>query len=1252
MCNNSYQFIFVLLDVVKKMKREVKMDKNIYKFQKLTPVRDVDLNIYEDAINFIFNNDDVKNVAISGAYGAGKSSVLESYKLKYKKKRFLHISLAHFRAPNENDEVKKDNENVEFEKTESKAKNTPPLEMLLEGKIINQLMHQIPAENIPQTNFKIKKKVGIKNMILSTSCLVLFLIVTLHISMFKSWSNYVDSLSFEWLKKCLAFTTHDSSRFFSGLVCTALLFIFILFMVKMQKHKNVLRKISLQGTEIEIFEKQAESYFDKYLNEVLYLFENSDADVIVFEDLDRFNASLIFERLREVNNLVNLRMENNDKQPLRFFYLIRDDIFISKDRTKFFDYIVPVVPVVDSSNSYDQFISYFKESGVFEYFDEGFLKGLSLYIDDMRLLKNIYNEFIVYYHRLNTIELDCDRMLAMITYKNLFPSDFSNLQLNKGMVFTIFNKKNEFIREEIKKLNEQVIEKKREIDQTNNEHLTSIEELETIYNNKRSQPKYINTYSRERQKQDEQYSLEISERTRAIENALNGRLPDLDAELTQIENEIVLTRNKQLKDIITRENIDTIFKVTSVNEIGVESDFSEIKGSEYFDLLKYLIRNGYIDETYFDYMTYFRENSLSIIDKTFLRSITDKKGKEYTYQLKEPKKVIDNLQELAFDQEETLNFNLLEYLLRTPDKAPFLNRLISQLEKNKNFKFIGGYFDTEKEIPNFITNLNLRWPEMFSYMVKKHALSNIQIRLFSLYTLYYSNTDNILAVNVDSCLTEYISSSTDFLAMNAPNIDKLIDGFILLEVSFVNIDYGSANKDLFNAVYQNSLYEINIDNIALILKNIYLIDNMADIQHKNFTLTMSQSESPLALYVNENIGKYMDVILENCDGVAEDSEEIALFILNTDVDKVSIEQKKEYIRFLKTPIISINDVHDNTLWDSLLNNRVTIYSEDNIVVYFSDRNEIDSTLINYINSGEKKLDFSNYRDLNEEVAEKLFDETIVCNELSNTKYTEILCSLSFNYNSFDVLGISEEKFKILVEKEIVKMNLTSLKFVRENYSSQILVYIKKYLNAYVDAMTAEYYIFDEMMNILSWGVKDEIKIRLLEFTSEPVSILHKNYTSAVNEYILKNNLNQSDLITLFTSYESWEPSIQKIIYELAVQNISEIIEQKPLNLSDQLIQKIFELSDVVENDKVDLFIFLLPRMNEDTCKMYLNMLGFTEFIKLFGRGRPKLEVNGTNERILKAFKDNDRIYEFHQAEVDTEYYKITKRSPVRLTRGG
>ena len=104
---------------------------NNVEFKKLNPTDEVELGIYEKAMEFIFSDDDIQNIAISGAYGAGKSSILESYKKKLEKegdnKKFLHISLAHF----EN----KEKDNTKYAK--------------LEGKILNQLLHQIRAEKSP-----------------------------------------------------------------------------------------------------------------------------------------------------------------------------------------------------------------------------------------------------------------------------------------------------------------------------------------------------------------------------------------------------------------------------------------------------------------------------------------------------------------------------------------------------------------------------------------------------------------------------------------------------------------------------------------------------------------------------------------------------------------------------------------------------------------------------------------------------------------------------------------------------------------------------------------------------------------------------------------------------------------------------------------------------------------------------------------------------------------------------------------------
>lgn len=312
------------------------MPEGKYNFERLTPINDVKMDVYEDAINYAFDNPDIKNVAITGAYSAGKSSVLASYKKKHKKLKFIHISLAHFESPNQ--------------KNKKEVK-----ESVLEGKILNQLIHQIPSDKIPQTNFRVKQNAKKSSVIISTVETILFIISIAYFICFDSWKNYVNTLPDTDLKIQLMAITQPQFLIANGILIIVLIFIFLFKLISVQKNKIIFRKLNLQGNEIEIFEESNDSYFDKYLNEVLYLFENTDADAIVFEDIDRYNANEIFERLREVSTLANLQLEKDNKV-LRFFYLLRDDIYDSKDRTKFFDYIIPIVPVVDSSNSFDQFI--------------------------------------------------------------------------------------------------------------------------------------------------------------------------------------------------------------------------------------------------------------------------------------------------------------------------------------------------------------------------------------------------------------------------------------------------------------------------------------------------------------------------------------------------------------------------------------------------------------------------------------------------------------------------------------------------------------------------------------------------------------------------------------------------------------------------------------------------------------------------------------------------------------------------------
>lgn len=1009
------------------------MAENKYHFERLTPIDNMDLDVYEEAIDYVFNNPDVKNVAISGAYSAGKSSVLASYKKRHNDLRFLHISLAHFKSPDQEDE------------TEVK-------ESVLEGKILNQLIHQIPSDKIPQTHFRVKKRISPVSIIIKTLETIALLTAIIYFMFFDSWKSYVSVLPDNWLKSILELSAHPYALMVDGIIIITLSSFLIYGLIKIQKNKNVFRKLNLQGNEIEIFEESDDSYFDKYLNEVLYLFENVDADVIVFEDMDRFNANKIFERLREVNTLANIQLQKENKKILRFFYLLRDDIFISKDRTKFFDYFVPVVPVVDSSNSYDQFISHFKKGGLFEKFNESFLQGLSLYIDDMRLLKNIYNEFVIYYNRLNITELDCNKMLAIIAYKNLFPRDFADLQLNQGFIYTIFANKDSFVAEEIEKLDKQISEKSNEIDMAKNEHLSTIKELDAAYEDKRP------VRYGYRQDLSDADKANYAKRKQAIENRLNSSIPKLENEKVVLEQKRISMQNRQLCEIITRDNIDSIFSITSTNEVGTVTHFNEIKSSEYFDLLKYLIRNGYIDETYADYMTYFYENSLSRIDKTFLRSITDKKAKEYTYKLKNPKLVVSRLRLVDFDQEETLNFDLFTYLLQT-SHIDYVKRLIEQLKSTKNLKFIGAYFDTTIELSAYIKHLNMGWPEVFSTALSERLLTENQIRRYSIASLYYSNDDIIELVNKENCLCDYISNARDYLAIDNPNIDRLIHCFTLLGVCFIGFDYTELNKELFQAVYEESLYEINAENLQLIQREILGAKNADDFFHKNCTILCLHPDSAITQYVNQNINKYFRVVLQISDGNIHDDENVAIAVFNN--ANLTTDYKHSYISALRTTITSIKEIADSSLWSSLLDADIVQYSEYNIMDCFNTV-KLNESVISYINRYDIDLDFSK-TEYDEDAKEKLFDSVVICNGIDNSKYRQILVSLKFSYDAFDIADISDDKITILIDTNIIRMTDDNLKYIRENYHNQIFYYIRKSIEKYIDIVDETLFSREELL---------------------------------------------------------------------------------------------------------------------------------------------------------------------------------------------
>lgn len=1198
-------------------------------FEKLTPNTNVDLGIYKEALDFVFENDEIKNIAITGAYSSGKSSIVESYKKQVSDRRFLHISLADFKETEQNYEYYSEDEN---EKDTFKEQNREK-ESILEGKILNQLLHQIDVSKIPQTNFKIKKSQSNKNIIIKTIFIIAFIMSGLHIFYNLKWIEFIQSLRPFYSLSFLQITTKGISLFFSGVIFLATFVLGIFNLIKIQDNKSIFKKFSFNGNEIEILESSEESYFDKYLNEVLYLFENSGSDVIVFEDIDRYNMNKIFQRLREINMLVNSKRDLNKNNPLRFFYLVKDDIFVSKDRTKFFDFIIPVVPVMDGSNSYDQFISHLKKGNIFDKFDENFLQGISLYVDDMRILKNIYNEFIIYYKRIGNTEQDYNKLLAIIVYKNIFPKDFSDSQLNKGFISTLFSNKGSIIEDEIREIDDKINELEQLIIKCEEEHIVNIDELEKVYSNYNYHPRIVD-YN----------NPKFIERKKNLELKNNDKLEQIKNEINDFNQKRIELKSKNLSKLITRDNLNKVFDVKNENFIGGINTFNEIKSSQYFDLIKYLIRNGYIDETYGDYMTYFYPNSISKNDKMFLRSITDKKAKDWSYSITSPELVLSRLREVDFDEIESLNFDLLSYILTTQKQnEKYLVRLVNQLKDTKQFKFIKEYFIQTDNISSYVKSINKYWPEFLEEINSTSVFTNSEQKEYILATLYYSNDDEVSKINKDGFLSNLISLDNLFLNINYPKVEKLLDKFISLNIKFEVLNFEDSNRELFDLVCENKLYKLTYKNISIILNNIFgLNDN--DIKHRNYSMVMKNRDSKLLEYINENIQLYIDIIIENCDGrILDDKNSVLRLINNKEIDNNSISQ---YIMLLDTELDLLEEIELNEIWNLLLENNKVKYSIENILYYyFNNDNVLNDTLVNFINSKEIKFEFSQ-----DEIDLKFGDgsslnifEALVSNENIEIKaYKKILENFDFIYSTptNEIKGLSETRIKVLIDLNKFKVSYENIIYLQENYNTLCISFIQKNINRYIEKIDDLPKLSeDELYVLLSSEIDDTFKEKLVLNFEESLCISKINCSDFIKNVIIKNNFNEEELNYVINMYNTSSDLIKTAIINICIKFIDTII-QDDISINYNLLIKIIENGGITDEEKLQLLCANMNMISKNKVEEAIKYIGLSEHQKIFTNGRPQIEINDINRKFLSKCKDRGFISKFFE---ENGVFKISRK---------
>lgn len=934
-------------------------------YRDLTPIDSIENgDEYIEALNWAFQNKKVKNIALTGPYGAGKSSIIETFlrkndedKSTHKKIRSsaLKISMATFLKGN----TATDDPNGKIQVDADEV----------EKGILKQLFYKVKPGRIPQSRYRKLhpiKKFKTFLYVLVAMLVILFFMEVMTPTTCDKFMKVIESLVPSGLPTPL-FTK----------IAAVLLFAFFAWIItclyRTAISKFRVKEIKLPtDTIVQNGVEEADSVFNRNLDEIMYFFEETGYRTVFFEDLDRLDDPKIFVHLRELNNLLN----NDDAikaKPIVFVYAVRDDIFSKEDRTKFFDFIIPVIPVVNSTNSGEillQRLQEAKENGIEHDVSQGFVLDISPFIYDMRILQNIYNEFVVYKKTLRMsqeLSLSDEQMLAMLVFKNLYPSDFADIQNEKGILKKAFMDKSDFIARKKQSIQDNIDNYASVIQRAQNDTCKSMRELKYAMlgtlmggpykfdsfrnSNWNSSSVETNTimsddydmvrlmqenytyiyYMNQNHNQtyttiDAEIMAAYVERWKAIKEVRDKGLENLQAELEEL-------RERQHK--LFGMSIVELLKVYPINEVFSEN----VKANK---LLVFLLRRGYIDEKYASYINYFKGTSITKDDMNFILAVKNQAPLDFEYHLTKIPMVVERLQEYEFEQKAIYNFDLLEELLGE-ENSEKLMAFIQQLADGDelSWRFIDEFVNQTSKLPLFIRLLSKNWTGMWAYISADKTLTYDHQLMYLQNILSESEISTIEAQNIDSCMTHYFEEHSDILQkLRDCNNEKIIFVIDRLDVHFPALRTATVPFNVLDSIFENRHYVINEEMIKAIIayKNSDFLD---EFEGKPYSALIALNYPALLQYVQDNMVKFVDEIVLAHRNLSDSPEDIVDMLIRlegeTEIQVKLVEQESfciDYIDDCAGEHVRANKNAWMSVWNALLKKNAVKISWENVFDYW------------------------------------------------------------------------------------------------------------------------------------------------------------------------------------------------------------------------------------------------------------------------------------------------------------------------------
>jgi len=1234
-------------------------------YDALTPViiKDARTEEYFTALNYAFSKNQVRNIAVTGPYGAGKSTVILSYLDERKKNDFISVSLADFSLSGKDLE--------------------PPKNAEIELSILQQILYKEDKSTLPDSRIDRIQKRDIKHII-SIFFSSFFIVMPLFLFSLSVMPKKILSYFGADVKTLAYVESAFPERLWISMI---LALISLFFTVRVASKagffdkKLKLSKIAFLQASADVSAQESSSLLNNCLDEIVYFFSRSRSKVVVFEDLDRLGNSDIFVKLREINQIIN---NNTRNEPVRFIYACRDDIFLGSDvRTKFFDFILPVVPVLDSRNAYTHLRNKLKD---FPVRDNVLLKQTSLYISDMRSLKNIANEYNVFRKVVDENKNEA-KIFSVIFYKNVYAQDYNLTDKKSGVLFSYINdyRLRTLHDHYFKSLDEEKEELEKKVERLKKETASSAADVRKeiicryiseamwsgIYFSTSQYPRYNNNgvyFIPEQLYKSEEDFLTFFGRGNACfigydERNSNGfrafqiDISDVVEEYKKRAKLVSSDRKQEYQKTVShlnyvnekvriRNSISlaelTLFigekKFTEIAESYIEKyispDILDVKQLETlrtgflrggFEVLYYLLTNGYIMQDYMMFRSIFQEGTISVNDNDYIKAVgrfTGCKEVNDSFSLDSEKEVISELAEQHYIYREgALHHQIVTYLMKVPTtiNSGYLSDMISKLFENKAhevlsvFEVLASKFIHGESFKDFIIcalEKNGYLDKMLSFLQSSEP-APVEIKIIINMIAFVKPVTSDNKVNYRKFVEEQGYGLISRLDENT--LQPFMDNIRELGVIYSDVELPGSDTEAWalNYIAEHHMYLFDKANFRTVVAGLLAKDNVTceDVDARPLSLVTDNDLSQVKSRIDSNSDVFVRDMLIGSD---ESSSVIVNMLLH---GPLSDEAKTEILEQMQFTVPDLKPFGDDFLnTDEGLSWRDLFFLHDHVEPHWTSlleylQHECDQAVLSgYIERHAEALGMQQVV-LTGDGDEKLLYERIICDDgLSDAAYKAVLPVLPVNTDLWDQ-NLSSRNVRRMIFNNKLTLGTGSFSKVTERLGTLTNGAVCK--------------------TLLFWFTQFRE-----EFLTDAEYYLHSDNDQTYHEYMLASICRSAE----FTAAEKTALVLN------GYENYSEDVLDN-LGLSAEIIKNMIRNAD---NDdlKISLILRLLKTGNPTRNDMsaLVNVLSEKEYRKVFSQKTATLTLKSSSkaEALLGALQGSGFITSW-SARSEGKYFVTCSR---------